>query len=1701
MNDDKHEPIDKDDLQGREIDAEVLVSKDSESSAQLSDTMDVQTEEEVEKRNLKGSTVETEHMEQGMQLKQDSDSENGLLLWYDEQDDTGSSSVGVQDAELHDEDTTLSSAEKSDLPTEEEEEEEATNLRDNKDQHVGQCKEESKQAKIKEDTHKDDKENIMAEEEEKTLESNEEEDLQESYKEKTTADEEEDMQEAEEVNVLKSEEEDKQESNEDENRQESNEEKTTADEDEDTQEVDEGKSTANKEENRQEAEEDDMQEDEVESTMADEDDRQESNEKKTTADEDEDTQQADEGNIMANEEEGRQESSEDEDRRESNEFEDRQESTEDEDRQESTDEKTTADEGEDSQETDERNIMANEEEDRQEAEEGDMQEDEEENIMADEEADRQESTEEKTTADEDEDMQEVEEGNITANEEEDKPGDEVGSMADEEYHNQESNEEKSTADEDEDMLEADEGNITANEEEDRQEAEDDMQVDEEENTMANEGDDRQESNEERATDDEGEDSQEADERNIVANEEEDRQEAKEDDQQEDEEENIMADEEDDRQESTDEKTTADEDEDRQEVEEGNITANEEEDKPGDEVGSMADEEYHNQESNEEKSTADEDEDMLEVEEGDITANEEEDRQESEESDKQVDEEENIMANEDDRQESNEEKTTTDDEDEDTQEADEGNVMVNEDRHEYEENIMADEEDDIQGSNEERNTAEDDRQEAEEENMLEDEDKNIMADEEKDMQMSEEESRQESKEENTNKEDIAEKSPVLGQKHRKRMPSLDGLEIKKTTPERNSPNSDAERTPPDNSGEVQTSGECQITRTSPIIGSRLKDTTGSPFKPDVTGLTAEDTCNLVITSVRGKVADFTYGNKNSQTAVDDKELASGSSDIRNNKSLTSVEKNIECVEIVSESEEENVFEECKAVVCKKCRSIWTEKVLHTIFKGSEAVTVKSKITFGAIVLINNWAHRHIQYNKETAVRNMLERADLGKNIKGLEIGDLSQWLFELMDKGKIKCCAVFDAIYKPEPIKVSLSSLKKAKGASSEAKRTSSKDQDDSEMSKKRPLQFEEEKLPDSHDFSKVPEVSEEASAKKEKKDGLADISYVQDHRSPERAQTIKEKVNETLEQKSEPDAEISRLSPRQSDEVTTEQDESLSESRSFSPETQSKAVLTDDQVSTGEEVLSEAEPSQAEEVGYVYEEDMEVSDHEEGENDQNVAATLAHRQEEDAEPDLQMTKEREMSGTVEEDSQSLLCKKLGLDLHNIDISCSSSDMKRANNGTVAKQVSVEEEVSHAHITLLKERSALHGFAMEAFDLLPFEAENFYDSVQNDDSAQRFMTNRELLTLHSIFILDAELPNAELFYQVLIQILMSRNQVLLVPDSRTLLQVLEKLRRDFNRAKVGKSYSEFLAQNWDMRNVYSAETLWNSKRGYPNNPSIRNVLSIFCLWKNIGKQLPDFYPSLAIQEMCKFTDLSSTDKLGMCVRLYARFCTFLYKENHPELAELFLDQKFTISNISVSRDALINSMKCQASENQRIEASLTSTETEVRQAMQNCTEAEKMALRSENPKTLRHFQRLLKQFEQKLDRYKDTNAELVKRIRVAEAKKEKLVNKIKDPNLKESLHELTDGLNTIYRKRKNSSLCEADQRSAKLARMESEPCEVEESTKEVIHNILAKGVKPELVRTVIQTIMKKVTGESALNLPDVFWIRKYAQDNGFQSTVS
>ncbi|XP_042877410.1 kinesin-related protein 4-like isoform X2 [Penaeus japonicus] len=1076
---------------------------------------------------------------------------------------------------------------------------------------------------------------------------------------------------------------------------------------------------------------------------------------------------------------------------------------------------------------------------------------------------------------------------------------------------------------------------------------------------------------------------------------------------------------------------------------------------------------------------DEEEKMRTDEEVEIKTDEEEKMRTSEEEKSRIDEEEKMRTDEEAKIRSDEEEKTKTDGKESSQaeeekeedmsafkEGEDQNIKDSEDIQAQDAEIpQAREDEDINSGEEAECQA---NQDTDEDKQIKSKGKEEVTTEQDATQVSKDEIQESSKNEavtdDPNEEDNAEKSPVLGQKRSRRTLSFDHLESTKAASESDDYTKDDEGTPPDDSGIVQTSDESQSTSTSPIIGSRSKDNSGSPLKHDGTGLIAEDKCNLIITSVRGKVSDF--------IADDETFLASGSSDVSQDKSR----EKVECFDISSESETDTGVKDCKALVCKRCRNIWTEKVLQTIFKGSEPVTVKSKITFGAIVLINNWAHKHLEYNRETAVRNTLERADLGKNIKDLKISDLSQWLSDLMDKGKIRCCAVFDAIYKPEPIEVSLSSLKTSKGGNDKPKITPTGVQE-AETPKKRPFQPEEEQLSDSQNFPKVAEGIEDVCTKKKQK--LDELQAVEEKRAV--------KVSE---QKPSPDAEVSMHSPKQTCEVSTKLVKNISEPLPSTSEIESKEVLDEDQLHTEEQVLPKTKPSQAEEADDALE---EGDDHEESTSDHNIVVTSVLQQEEETELNLHDTKERD-------DDQSMLCKKLGLDIDNIDISCSSSDMKRVNNGTMAKQDLVEEEVSRAHATMLKERSALHGFASEAFDLLPFEVENFYDSAHEDESVQRYMTNRELLTLHSIFILDAELPNAELFYQVLIQILMSRNQVLLVPDSRTLLQVLEKLRRDFNRAKVGKSYSQFLAQDWDMRNIYTSENLWGKERAFPNNPNIRNLLSIFCLWKNIGKQLTDFSPSSAIQEMCKSTDLSSTDKLGMCVRLYARFCAFLYKENHPELAELFLDRKFTMSNISISREALINSMKCLAVENQRIETSLTITETEVTQALQNCIEAEKMVLRSETPKTVKHFQRLLKQFEQKLDRYRDTNTELVKRIRVAESRRDKLESGINDPNLRASVQELTDGLNTIHRnKRKRSTLDEADQSAAKfVARSESE---VTEDTKEVIHDILAKGVKPELVRTVIQTVMNKVTGESALNLPDVFWIRKYAQENGFQSTVS
>ncbi|KAG7156573.1 Ribosome-binding protein 1-like 2, partial [Homarus americanus] len=110
------------------------------------------------------------------------------------------------------------------------------------------------------------------------------------------------------------------------------------------------------------------------------------------------------------------------------------------------------------------------------------------------------------------------------------------------------------------------------------------------------------------------------------------------------------------------------------------------------------------------------------------------------------------------------------------------------------------------------------------------------------------------------------------------------------------------------------------------------------------------------------------------------------------------------------------------VCQKCRNIWNDRVLNIISLGTESVTVNSRITYGAIICINNWAESHFSSGKEEAVRSLLDRADLGKNIGSLKISEVNHWLGNIMKSGKIKCCHVFTAVYKPDSTKEFLSNL-------------------------------------------------------------------------------------------------------------------------------------------------------------------------------------------------------------------------------------------------------------------------------------------------------------------------------------------------------------------------------------------------------------------------------------------------------------------------------------------------------------------------------------------------------------------------------------------------------------------------------------------------------------------------------------------------------
>lgn len=485
---------------------------------------------------------------------------------------------------------------------------------------------------------------------------------------------------------------------------------------------------------------------------------------------------------------------------------------------------------------------------------------------------------------------------------------------------------------------------------------------------------------------------------------------------------------------------------------------------------------------------------------------------------------------------------------------------------------------------------------------------------------------------------------------------------------------------------------------------------------------------------------------------------------------------------------------------------------------------------------------------------------------------------------------------------------------------------------------------------------------------------------------------------------------------------------------------------------------------------------------------------------------------------NMLVQQLGLNVSGINLYCNVTDNKILTNGDMIINASGKGKSIPAVETMLKERSNLDGVARDAFDLLPFESSNFSVSG-NTASKERFLTNQELLVLQNICVLNPENPDVDMFYQILIQILLARKRVLLVPNSLTLLLVAEGIRKEFNRAKRKGNYVLYLAQNWDADKLYTAEDFWLGNKRPPNIPSVSTVLSMFCLWKNLEKRFPISFP-IALEELCRNLALWDVDKIGICVKLYSRYCTFLYEEKNLNLTEFFLNQPFLGSQTELQRKTLLCRMT--GNSNQTYEKSSNEktsihffnvSENDVQILMKQCMEAEQAVLRSSSPKDEEVFRKSVQALKYKVDAYKKEIILIQKVIKETEKKKFQLLTKLSDPQFKDCMKELNKTIENLYRTlsrrtAKYEVIREVENMSIKEVSRASRPPavvlkgadlgeDVSESMKELVYELLMNKVKIEEVRPALCAIVQNLSDKDLSVVPTNTWIRNFARVAGLK----
>ncbi|KAL7644789.1 UNVERIFIED_CONTAM: hypothetical protein RMT77_004602 [Armadillidium vulgare] len=221
-----------------------------------------------------------------------------------------------------------------------------------------------------------------------------------------------------------------------------------------------------------------------------------------------------------------------------------------------------------------------------------------------------------------------------------------------------------------------------------------------------------------------------------------------------------------------------------------------------------------------------------------------------------------------------------------------------------------------------------------------------------------------------------------------------------------------------------------------------------------------------------------------------------------------------------------------------------------------------------------------------------------------------------------------------------------------------------------------------------------------------------------------------------------------------------------------------------------------------------------------------------------------------------------------------------NGKAFTKQFAKSNPISYSIIQ--RERESLSSDLHDAYNKL------VYDSKLTEEEAvtgkRKILTNKEILCLHSIFILNAKEILLDKYYRFLFQLLYHRGNILLIPDEKSLVQRIENIRKERNRMKFSVAKNKaFLSQSWDIDNICTAPVAKPVNKKNEFNVKVQDILSVFCAWKNrkLLNGNTDAYDLR--EEILKLYEnkIGINDCFGLCIKLYANYSRLLFSQNETE----------------------------------------------------------------------------------------------------------------------------------------------------------------------------------------------------------------------------